>query len=223
MDVQQIKKILEKNFDEFIKNNNLSIELVQENVITDTMTEDDMFNIFSAYMCNINEMIFKLQDLKKKFSVLKNTSFEEIKKICEELDLIHGVDPFTSKTYSGDFRYFRLHGIDNNKYRYKGWDLKLLRDFCENETKHLNDKRIYVLFGNSFMMSDARRFEWIAKHTGRIKEIDLSFLKVICHEIEAEEEDEKVQKLSREAERIVTLILHTDYALVDIEIEKEIT
>ena len=70
------------------------------------------------------------------------------------------------------------------------------------------------------MMRDALRFEWIAENTGRIKEMDLSFLRDLCHEIEAQEEDEKVQMLSREAERIVSLILYTDYPRVDIEIEK---
>jgi hypothetical protein len=71
------------------------------------------------------------------------------------------------------------------------------------------------------MMEDAARFEWIVKNTGRAKSLNLDFLKSLCREIDAEKEEEKVQLLSREAEKIVSLILHTDYAKVDIEIEKE--
>jgi hypothetical protein len=146
---------------------------------------------------------------------------EDIKELCEELDLVHCIDPFTNKGQHGDIRYFRLHGIDGYRYKYKGWDLKRLRDFCEDEARLAKRKPIYVFFNNVSMMRDALRFEWIVKNTGRIKELDLSFLENLCHEIDAQEEDEKVQMLSREAERIVSLILYTDYAKVDIEIEKE--
>ena len=58
------------------------------------------------------------------------------------------------------------------------------------------------------------------ENTGRIRDLNVSFLRSLCTEIERVEEDEKVQKLSLEAERIVSLILHTDYARIDIEIEK---
>ncbi|MFH1552170.1 MAG: DUF72 domain-containing protein [Candidatus Omnitrophota bacterium] len=145
---------------------------------------------------------------------------KDIKRVCEELDLVHSADPFKGYMGGGSVRYFRLHGIGGYGYRYKGWDLKKLRDFCENEAKKIKRKPIYVFFNNVSMMNDALRFEWIVKNTGRIKELDLFFLKGLCREIEAEEEDEKVQILSREAEKIVSLILHTDYAQVDIEIEK---
>ncbi|MEA3490213.1 MAG: DUF72 domain-containing protein [Candidatus Omnitrophota bacterium] len=144
----------------------------------------------------------------------------EVRRLCGELGLVHCVDPFAGGALEGDIRYFRLHGIGGYRYRYKGWDLKRLRDFCENEAKKIKKKPVYVFFNNFSMMTDALRFKWIVKNTGRIQELDLVFLKDLCHEIDAEEEDEKVQKLSREAERIVSLILHTDYAKVDIEIEK---
>ena len=144
----------------------------------------------------------------------------EIKEICEESDLVHCVDPFKARAVHGDIRYFHLHGIEGSRHRYRGWDLKRLRDFCEDDARTVKGKAIYVLFNNMSMLNDAQRFEWIIENTGRIREMDFAFLRGLCREIETEEEDEKVQQLSREADRIVLLILHTDYARVDIEIEK---
>ncbi|MGB2601335.1 MAG: DUF72 domain-containing protein [Candidatus Omnitrophota bacterium] len=145
---------------------------------------------------------------------------KEIRALCDEIDLIHCVDPFKAKIERGDIRYFRLHGIGGYNYKYKGLDLKKLRDLCEAETERTENKHVYVLFDNVSMMHDALRFEWIIENTGRIKELNTDFLKSLCYQIERAEEDENVEMLSREAERIVTLILHTDYARVDIEIEK---
>ncbi|MFQ5951825.1 MAG: DUF72 domain-containing protein [Candidatus Omnitrophota bacterium] len=146
---------------------------------------------------------------------------KDIKRLCEDLDLIHCVDPFQSKPLYGNIRYFRLHGIGAYRYKYKGWELKQLQEFCESESILVKRKPIYVLFNNTHMFEDAARFEWIAKNTGLIRSLNLNFLERLCREIDAKEEEEKVQILSREAEKIVSLILHTDYAKVDIEIEKE--
>jgi len=143
-----------------------------------------------------------------------------IKSLCEDLDLVHCADPFSAKILHGDIRYLRLHGVGGHRHRYKGLDLKRLRDFCENEARLIKRRPFYVFFNNVSMIMDAQRFEWIVKNTGKIKALDITFLKNLCREIEMTEEDEKVQMLSREAERIVSLILHTDYARVDIEIEK---
>jgi len=145
---------------------------------------------------------------------------KDIIKLCDELDLIHCVDPFEGKVLHGDIRYFRLHGKGDYNYRYTGMDLKRLRDFCEQEAQKIKRKPIYVFFNNTYMMDDAQRFDWIVKNTGRIRDVSLNILHDLCKEIDAREEDEKVQQLSREAERIVMLILHTDYAKIDIEIEK---
>ncbi len=150
-----------------------------------------------------------------------NWEEKDIRKMCAELDLIHCVDPFKNKAMHGDIRYFRLHGIGGYRYKYKGWDLKQLQEFCENESQFVKRKPIYVLFNNTYMMEDAGRFKWIAENTGRIKNVNLDFLKRLCRELDTEKEEEKVQLLSREAERIVMLILHTDYPKVDIDIERE--
>lgn len=177
----------------------------------DKTNKNNMKNFFNSI--NRKDYIFAWEprgDWKKK----------DIRELCEQLDLVHCVDPFIDQTHQGEMRYFRLHGMGGHKYKYTGWDLKRLRDFCETESERIGGKHVYVLFNNVSMMHDALRFEWIIENTGRIKEINTDFLKRLCHEIECREEDEKVEMLSREAERIVSLILHTEYARVDIEIEK---
>lgn len=47
----------------------------------------------------------------------------------------------------------------------------------------------------------------------------LEFFKRVCKEIEIEQEDERIQRLKRESERIASLILHTEYPKIDIDIE----
>lgn len=140
-----------------------------------------------------------------------------VQELSEKADLIHSVDPFRSPSLYGGVGYFRM----TQQRRYSGLDMKKLRDICENESDRFTGGKIYVIFDNPFRDNDATRFEWIAKNTGPIKEINRSLLSGLCSEIEIEEEDENVQKLSREAEKIVNLILHTEYEKVDIDIEAE--
>lgn len=147
-------------------------------------------------------------------------SEDETRRACADSDLVHAADPFREKVLTGKVKYLRLEGIGGRRTKYKGWDLKRLKDFCEDQSVASADP-IYVLFNNTYRMSDAERFTWIAAHTGRIKELSAGFLKKVCRDFDLEEEDEAVQKLSREAEKIVSLILHTDYQKVDIDIEKE--
>jgi uncharacterized protein YecE (DUF72 family) len=82
----------------------------------------------------------------------KNT----IKKLCEELDLIHCVDPFADDSATPDFAYFRLHGSPPGKrmyrYTYTEEDLKRLHEKC------MNFSRVCVLFNNHTMYEDALRF-----------------------------------------------------------------
>lgn len=146
---------------------------------------------------------------------------DDIKKTCAELDLSHIADPFKERVVHGRIRYLRLGGIGTVRMKYKGWDLKRLRDFCEDQSMVIGKEPIFVFFYNAYRMSDAQRFAWIAANTGRIKEFSVDSFKNLCRGFDIEEEDEAVERLSREAEKIVTLILHTDYAKVDIEIEKE--
>lgn len=74
-----------------------------------------------------------------------------VKEICEELRLVHCVDPFKNKQVYGDFGYFRLHGIGGYRHRYSDKELKKLTQICKR-----ND---YVFFNNVYMYEDALRFK----------------------------------------------------------------
>ena len=86
---------------------------------------------------------------------------DEVKKLCDELDLIHIVDPFRCKSVSKHpIKYFRLHGIGgkevNYRYRYSDDDLKKLALSLKKLSRE-GVKEIYVLFNNISMAEDARR------------------------------------------------------------------
>jgi uncharacterized protein YecE (DUF72 family) len=74
-----------------------------------------------------------------------------IKRLCEELDLIHCVDPFRNESLSGDIDYFRIHGTTDYVYTYTDNEIKILR-------KKLRQKPTYVMFNNKTMKDDALRF-----------------------------------------------------------------
>jgi uncharacterized protein YecE (DUF72 family) len=76
---------------------------------------------------------------------------ELIRQLCNELQLIHCVDPFKNKAQFGDLQYFRLHGITGYAYRYTDADLKRLKTWVE-------EKPSYLLFNNNWMKEDALRF-----------------------------------------------------------------
>jgi uncharacterized protein YecE (DUF72 family) len=75
----------------------------------------------------------------------------EIRDLCRELDLIHGVDPFKADPQWGQVRYFRLHGITGYRYRFSGEDLDRLREKCRERT--------YCFFNNVNMWADAQAFQ----------------------------------------------------------------
>lgn len=75
-----------------------------------------------------------------------------IGELCEELDLVHGVDPFRGLPVLGGRAYFRLHGRTGYRYRHDDSDLHRLAGWCgAYENGH-------VLFNNISMFEDALRF-----------------------------------------------------------------
>lgn len=81
---------------------------------------------------------------------------EEIKEICQELNLVHCVDPTINVPLDGQFNYFRLHGSYlggkiNYDYQFNDEELKEVFSKCN---KSLN----YVMFNNVTMFEDALRF-----------------------------------------------------------------
>jgi uncharacterized protein YecE (DUF72 family) len=81
---------------------------------------------------------------------------EEVRELCEEFGLVHGVDPFHQNPMAGPFGYFRLHGRTGYRYRYSDQELEQLREMAGRHAS------CYVLFNNISMLEDARRFRRLA-------------------------------------------------------------
>ena len=75
--------------------------------------------------------------------------------LCEELDLVHVVDPFVTPPERGSAIYWRLHGLGGARNSYSDRELRML-------TRMLHDARgqppAYVLFNNLPRVGDATRF-----------------------------------------------------------------
>lgn len=85
-----------------------------------------------------------------------NWKEDTIKSLCQELDLIHCIDPFEGKKpLYGRPRYFRLHGGPGYRHKYTEEELKWLAGLAEGET--------YFLFNNLSMYDDALRFKEILR------------------------------------------------------------
>ena len=74
-----------------------------------------------------------------------------ITSLCQELGLIHCVDPLEKAPLYGTTNYFRLHGGPGYRHRYSDEELERLREIVSN-------KESYVLFNNITMYDDAVRF-----------------------------------------------------------------
>jgi len=113
-----------------------------------------------------------IQNLKRFFGSIQPQPFQlvlefrsawdtaTVAQLCEELRLIHGVDPFKEKPAAGDIYYFRLHGSPPGphmyKYQYSTNDLLWLK---HQITSSWSDKPICCFFNNTTMWEDAQRFQ----------------------------------------------------------------
>jgi len=83
-----------------------------------------------------------------------------VRKVCENLDIVHCTDPFVSESVSGEIVYFRLHGSHSKMYKHK---------YTESELEWLKEyvsgfeKEVYVLFNNIHMLEDAEKFTQLIK------------------------------------------------------------
>lgn len=73
-----------------------------------------------------------------------------IRALCQELELIHCVNPLERRVLYGETRYFRLHGGRNYRHQYTDDELAKLWE--------LGGSDAYVLFNNITMYEDALRF-----------------------------------------------------------------
>lgn len=83
----------------------------------------------------------------------------EVRRLCDEFNLIHAVDIFWDKPVSANpVSYIRLHGLErryNYRYVYTSKDLKNLFD----KVQQLKGKKeIYVLFNNIAMQDSSDQF-----------------------------------------------------------------
>jgi len=78
-------------------------------------------------------------------------SEQVITSLCQELGLIHCVDPLERQPLYGIANYFRLHGGLGYRHSYSNAELERLRELVSN-------KESYVLFNNITMYEDALRF-----------------------------------------------------------------
>ena len=75
-----------------------------------------------------------------------------IRGLCEELGLVHCVDPMEREPLHGEVKYFRLHGGPGYRHRFSDQELRWL---CER----WGGEGGYFLFNNLSMYDDALRFE----------------------------------------------------------------
>ncbi|HEX9339577.1 MAG TPA: DUF72 domain-containing protein [Thermoplasmata archaeon] len=86
-----------------------------------------------------------------------------VERICEDLGLVHAVDPFDHESATYGLAYFRLHGSPPGpsmyRYTYTDEDLSRLRSICTEYDD------AYAMFNNLSMHADAQRFVRIARDT----------------------------------------------------------
>lgn len=79
-----------------------------------------------------------------------------VERICEDLGLVHAVDPFAKEPATYGLAYFRLHGRPPGstmyRYTFTDGDLAKLKATCDEYDD------AYVMFNNLTMHEDARRF-----------------------------------------------------------------
>jgi uncharacterized protein YecE (DUF72 family) len=86
-----------------------------------------------------------------------------IRELCEELSLIHIVDPFKQAlaTTFGQVIYYRLHGLGKRAYVYDYSDEELRQLYEKWVRPYEKEKTVYVLFNNTSMANDALDFKRI--------------------------------------------------------------
>ncbi|MCS7131267.1 MAG: DUF72 domain-containing protein, partial [Hadesarchaea archaeon] len=87
---------------------------------------------------------------------------EEISRLCEELELIHVVDPMRRESVSKhEIAYFRLHGLNPREYdyRYKYSLAELKRLAAKMRALSRKHREIYVMFNNTEMYLNATQLQ----------------------------------------------------------------
>lgn len=85
---------------------------------------------------------------------------EEIAGLCQELNLVHCVDPFQAEPATSGLGYYRLHGIGGYRHEYTDGELAQLRGYAAAGSAS------YFLFNNVTMWDDALRLREVLKRAG---------------------------------------------------------
>ena len=75
-----------------------------------------------------------------------------IQELCQELNLLHVVDPFTQTAVTHGIKYYRLHGRGRKPQKYN------LDEMKELQASIMEDEQTYILFNNVYMLDDAKEF-----------------------------------------------------------------
>ena len=78
---------------------------------------------------------------------------ELILSLCQELNLIHVVDPFVSRFVTGEILYLRLHGGKDFRHVFTDEELQKIAHMIPSH------QSAYVMFNNMAMWNDALRFQ----------------------------------------------------------------
>jgi uncharacterized protein YecE (DUF72 family) len=78
-----------------------------------------------------------------------------VRSLCDELDLVHVVDPFVAETQTPQRVYLRLHGVTGARHVYSDEELLRLRSMVPEGARR---EPSYVLFNNIPRVGDVRRF-----------------------------------------------------------------
>ena len=78
---------------------------------------------------------------------------ELVRELCDELRLVHAVDPFVTESVNPSQAYFRLHVVSGPRHVYTDSELRQLRALLPSE-----GEPAYVLFNNMPRVVDAQRF-----------------------------------------------------------------
>jgi uncharacterized protein YecE (DUF72 family) len=90
-----------------------------------------------------------------------------VRALCEDLGLVHAVDPFVTETVTPDQPYFRLHGVTGARHVYTDDELRRLQAMIPEEAQ-----RPYVLFNTIPRVIDSERFRTLLeeRHTRRARQ-----------------------------------------------------
>ena len=78
---------------------------------------------------------------------------DTVRALCNELDLVHVVDPFVDRTTTPELTYWRLHGLGDSRRPYTDDELEKLPTMIDPAAR-----TAYVMFNEVPRIGDSRRF-----------------------------------------------------------------